>query len=249
MDFLKNLRKSKPNEEQLGSPTDSSRVVNSGENFKKRLLRNDRGRTVLKNNLGERFHHLVNQPEQQIFLSRILKPFFTTADVVKIDDKWYSQEPPLEKIQKKTSEQEVLVEIQMIGVLVNDFDRRLGHNCTYKNDKIVYYDFSGAGRLFFIDEGDWSKFEDYLLQHGDIIPYVREKAGNMIHYWNSDAGKSQLKAAYDGVESKIDIFYVAGSASSLYTAEDVRKTLLSRADRILRLSDRVENSIKRTRDL
>src|SRR5262249_6329154 len=149
MDGGEGLFHKKPKSEiQPADAATSSRILASNEELHHDGW-NDRHREILANTLGERFHKIETAPELQRFASRILKPFFTTADMVKVNNNWYSYEPPLERIKETTTKERVGCDLLLIAALTNDTDRNLRndvsndarhHNVTFKGGKAVYYD-------------------------------------------------------------------------------------------------------------
>src|ERR1700756_2985881 len=63
---------------------------------------NSYGRDIVQDDTGRMYHHIINSPEDQLFVSRLLKGIMPISDIVyeKSTGKFYSYDVPEEHIEK-----------------------------------------------------------------------------------------------------------------------------------------------------
>lgn len=221
-------------------PTASSRVVLPSEFLEKDGF-NKKGRDIIKDSAGERFHEIRRHPATQQFISRILKVFFNVADVVKIDNKYYSREPHLAGITKKKEKDKVMVDIKIINFIFNDSDRFYfscgePHNLIHENGKHLFFDFECC-------EYFWQEFnrDNFNAWCEELVPsglvYLLYKLKSMSSYFHSDPGKSQVEAAYKATGYKIDTLFM--NYGKFHSFNDFYDELLKRIDTMYEIVDRV----------
>lgn len=120
---------------------------------------NEYGNRVLTDDVGRHFHEIVKRPEDQMFLSRLLKGVFPVSDVVftSVGDygKFYSYEIPLSDIGSDESydRQHAEVDCKILEIVFSDSDHvpkgrwYLGENINEQNvrsegSKTAFFDFS-----------------------------------------------------------------------------------------------------------
>ncbi len=185
----------------------------------------------------EEFHELKGEPRIQQFGSMLLRQFFTTADIVKKGDKWYAREPQLSNIKIRTSDDEVGADAALIGFLIGDFERRVGKNFVYKENKVIYLDFSGLTEFFRDDELHFHKLEALLEKKTTLLPYVNALAEKMLKYWGKPEGHDQIEAALEAAGPISKIFHTNSKGK---TFEDFYALLLTRVKAVHRLCSKLE---------
>lgn len=189
---------------------------------------------MLASNKDERFHKIEAGVQTQQFASRLLKPFFTTADVIQIDGTWFSHEPVLGSIQTTTSEEEASADIQLIAAIVGDSDRRLGHNMTYRQNKAVFYDF-GFVQYFFDDMPEFFKRMRAQIETSERTrTYVADKTSRMLRYWKSPEGRAQVESAFRAAGGNMDELFFAEQGK---TFDDFYSLLLDRVQIINKMCE------------
>lgn len=132
-----------------------------------------------------------NQLPQQ-FISRILKPFFNVADIVKTNRGWYSYEPPLKNIAEQASAQIIEMDEDLIGFLVGDFDK--SGNKKVVDGRYLFFDFERA--YLFWEAHLLRYFADWVKpKNQEIKQYAAAKLERMLAYYTSREGRDQMEAA------------------------------------------------------
>jgi len=228
--FEKNSRKQRKAVEKShheADPTTFSRVLNP----KERLLEaepNIKGRRVLGNLKGERFHLIpaFKFPHRQQFFSRLLKPFFPVADVVERNGEWYSYQPHIKNTEPNANPS---VDNILIEYLTGDWNRDR-ENSLRSQGRVLYFDFEGGELFSHKQVGD---VVDQLWDIGvSVIPYAAEKTERMLAYWESPEGRAQVEAAFRDVDEELGAELREGPKGEKTTFDDFYEIFLERAAKL-----------------
>lgn len=173
------------------------------------------------------FHEIVAYPETQQFISRILKPFFAVADIVRTEKGWYSYEPSAESLKRQDDKQDFSADEVLLSFLIGDRDRP--ENAIWREGHYLMYDFERPYELFWeiseFDFGSW--VGSWLKSHRDSIPYVLEKLERMRAYYESDSGREQVEAAFQATGKSMAQLFISPEGKES-TFEDFYQELLHR---------------------
>jgi len=218
-------------------PTQSSRVLSSGENLWSIGERNDKERPIKRKGLGEKYHTIEQRPELQQFVSRILKPFLNVSDIVK--DKngiWYSYEPSIQSIEGTSDAARVNAEQDILKYVFGDIDhlalpRGWGKtsNVTRKNDRHMFYDFAAAQSFYTRKHISADSYKSTLERRSrpEEVECARDLIARMLMYYENSEGKAQVLAAFKATGKKInELFEVPTKAEISF--EEFYETFLGR---------------------
>lgn len=167
------------------------------------VTRGTREHDVFKHE-NDTYYKIEDGPSQQV-ITRLLKGIINVSDIVtregEADPEFFSRHIPLDKVEERVTQDEVLADIRLLGAIFSDTDRarvKDGYNNAQQADsKVSFYDF-GESRFSNESESNLSVYVDQVYKKLPFKALVRlkEKLTLLRERLSNEEGKKFFMKIY-----------------------------------------------------
>lgn len=189
---------------------------------------------------GRNMFLISENPKKQQFITRFLKSFVNTADILEYEEKYYSVKTNEQSLKRTEKMDEALyVDILILRFLFNDFDHRLKYlDNKYYNVKVFedkkYYLFD-FGKLDFWRKVNNERMLEILNKLNiEQRQYMQKVLKSILDLYSSVVGKELMDSIVTYSKKEICEIFERGD-SEKYDVEFFRTELLNRVQNMLNI--------------